>query len=72
MLTAEEIQKRTSYIKPTEESIDLHSIIRRGVASLMNRIDINVPDSREKSMAITKLEEVMFWANAGIARNHDQ
>jgi len=27
------------------------------------------PDSRERSLALTKLEECMFWANASIARN---
>ena len=27
-----------------------------------------VPDSRERSLALTKVEEAMFWANAGIAR----
>jgi hypothetical protein len=27
-----------------------------------------VPEGREQSLALTKLEEVMFWANAGIAR----
>lgn len=26
------------------------------------------PDSRERSLAITKLEEAVFWANASIAR----
>lgn len=26
-------------------------------------------DSREKSLAITHLEEAVFWANASIARN---
>ena len=30
-----------------------------------------VPPGREQSLAITKLEEAMFWANAGIARNQD-
>lgn len=28
-----------------------------------------VPVGREQATALTKLEEVMFWANAGIARN---
>ena len=31
-------------------------------------VDI-VPEGRELSLALTKLEEAMFWANAGIARN---
>lgn len=35
-------------------------------AKIINEI---VPPGREQSLALTKLEEVMFWANAGIARN---
>jgi hypothetical protein len=27
-----------------------------------------MPDGREKSLAVTKLEEAMMWANAGVAR----
>lgn len=36
------------------------------LALLINEL---CPESREKSSAITKLEEVVFWANASIARN---
>lgn len=32
-------------------------------------IDEECPDSREKSLAMTKLEEASMWANASIARN---
>jgi len=37
-----------------------------GFAHLINKL---CPDSREKSLAMTKLEEAVFWANAAIARN---
>lgn len=33
------------------------------------RLRQRCPPSRELSVALTKLEEVMFWANAAIARN---
>jgi hypothetical protein len=39
--------------------------------SLARFIDDTLPPGREKSLAITKLEEVMFWANAGLARQQD-
>jgi hypothetical protein len=32
-------------------------------------INEKCPDSREKSLAITHLEETVMWANAAIARN---
>lgn len=36
---------------------------------LADWINNNVPHGREKATALTKLEEVMFWTNAGISRN---
>lgn len=29
----------------------------------------NTPTSREQSLALTNLEQAIFWANAAIARN---
>lgn len=29
----------------------------------------NVPDSREQSLAFTKLEEAVMWANKGLSRH---
>ncbi len=45
--------------------------VLRAAAALAGLIDMTCPDGREKSLAITKLEEVVFWANAGIARHPD-
>lgn len=35
-------------------------------ALLINEI---VPDGRELSLALTKIEEAVFWGNAGLVRN---
>ena len=43
--------------------------IRNEVQKLAALINENVNDCREKSLALTKLEEVLFFANAGIARH---
>jgi hypothetical protein len=45
-----------------------HARIRGLCAQLAHAINDACPDSREKSLAITKIEEAMFWANAAIAR----
>ena len=48
---------------------------RANMDNLRNRIRLvakqvmsAVPDNRERAVALTKLEEAMFWANAGISR----
>ncbi len=54
----------------TTEKQDAHEFIRARCKDLAMDIDEVTPgNSREKSLAITKLEEVMMWTNAGIARN---
>lgn len=45
--------------------------LRSGALSVAQFIDEEVPEGREKSLALTKLEEAVFWANASIARNGD-
>jgi hypothetical protein len=51
-----------------QEKADEHASARQGCRQLADRLNELMPDGREKSLAITHLEEVMFWANAGIAR----
>jgi hypothetical protein len=72
MLTDEEIKRRTTYHAPTPEAIGKHEMVRGIVTDALFQTDTNIPDCREKSLAITKLEEYMFWANAAIARNHEK
>lgn len=57
--------------KPHEinQGQDSHMMfIRSSCSNLAIFIAQEVPPGREQALALTKLEEVMFWANAGIAR----
>lgn len=66
------IRERTEYHEPSEAAKRNHMSIRECIASMMEVVVRRVPDGREQSLALTKLEEALFWANAGIARNHDK
>ncbi|MCM3488794.1 hypothetical protein M3689_05670 [Alkalihalophilus marmarensis] len=66
----EQIEKKFKYHAPKNQSTILsHETVRNECRHLANTLDEMLPNSREKSLAITKLEEVMMWANASIARN---
>ena len=64
-----QIENNFKYHASSEEQIDDYDRIRNKAKEFAYLIDRIVPNSREKSLAMTKLEEVMMWANAGIARN---
>lgn len=52
----------------TQEKRDEHTSVRQSSRRLADELNERLPEGREKALAITKLEEVMFWANAAIAR----
>lgn len=67
-----DIQHRFAFhAATTDEKRDAHTSVRQKCRELADFINEALPDGREKSTAITKLEEVMFWGNAGLARNKE-
>lgn len=64
-----ELENRFTYHPPTEEQVGRYSDLRRAVLDLAKQIVTNTPPSREQSIALTKLDEVMFFTSASIARN---
>ncbi|WP_424862114.1 DUF7681 family protein [Streptomyces sp. MMS24-I29] len=52
----------------TDEKRDAHGSIRQACRRLADHIDETCPDGREKSLAVTAIEEAMFWGNAALAR----
>jgi hypothetical protein len=56
----------------TAEKKEEHGSIREIFKSVAIVLDDKLPAGREAALAITKLEEAMFWANAAIARNNKE
>lgn len=65
-----DISNRTEYHPPDVKTAGKHEYIRLTIHGTMVDVASVVPPGREQSLALTKLEEAMFWANAGIARQN--
>ena len=65
------IENCFTYHAPTPEKKDKFPILRSAARELAYIINDIVPDGREKSLAITKLQETVMWANTGIALSED-
>ena len=65
----EQIENNFKYHAPKGNQQERYVALRDKAKECALLIDEMCPDSREKSLAITKLEEAIMWANASIARN---
>lgn len=63
-----ELEVRFTYHAPRGDQVDSYSVLRRCAWNYAEQIVGLTPESREQSLALTKLEEVVMWANAAIAR----
>jgi len=66
---SDQIENSFTYHAPKEGQPEKYELLRAKVKELAYLIDEMCPNSREKSLAMTKLEESSMWANASIARN---
>lgn len=67
--TAKQIENNFKYHAPKGDQTVRYESIRDKARELAENINENCPDSREKSLAITNLEQSVMWANASIARS---
>lgn len=63
------IERNFTYHAPQEGQPEKYEAIRDLALTTAKFINDVCPDSREKSLSMTKLEEAVMWANAAIARN---
>jgi hypothetical protein len=64
-----DLENRFTYHPPRDDQPDRYQQIRDQALGVARMINNECPESREKSLAITHLEEAVFWANASIARH---
>lgn len=57
------------YHEPTATQAERYVLLRSKAKELADLINETCPESREKSLAFTNLEQSIMWANASIARN---
>jgi hypothetical protein len=64
-----DLKKRFAYHAPKDDATRrAHERVRAYLGQMAEEFNDTLPEGREKSLAITKLEEAMYWANAAIAR----
>lgn len=65
----DELEWRFIYHSPkNDDIIEQHRLIRLAIFETAKTVEKLCPESRERALAYTRLEEAMFWANAAIAR----
>lgn len=71
-LLMERIEENFKYYPPNGETAERYIRMRQKGKELALLIVGLCPESRERSTALTKLEECVMWANAAIARKKDE
>jgi len=72
MAQGTELDKVYTYHPPKGNQQERYVTIREMAKAFAALILGATPTSREQSLALTKLEEVVMWANSAIARNENE
>jgi dihydroorotase-like cyclic amidohydrolase len=61
-----------TYHRPFADQQKRYEQMRDGAKHLAHILNLSCPESREKSLAITSLQQAIMWANASIAINEKE
>lgn len=64
----QEVETRFIYHAPKAGQPEIYVRLRDKAKEMAILINDVCPESREKALAFTQLEDAVFWANAAIAR----
>lgn len=68
-MTSEQIANIFTYHKPFGNQPTRYELLRSQARELAETINLAAPESREKALALTNLQQAVMWANAAIAIN---
>ena len=68
-MTKEQIENIFTYHAANADPTERYQRIREWANELATIINRDCPESREKSLALTNLQQAIMWANASIAIN---
>jgi hypothetical protein len=68
-MTNEQIENTFTYHPPFGTQTQRYQDLREEARTLAKLIQEACPESREKSLALTELQQAVMWANASIAIN---
>lgn len=67
-----ELERLFNYHAPPNEAVkEAHWLVRKQMLGAAEMVVDNTPRCQERVVALRKLQEAMFWANAAVARNHE-
>lgn len=69
-MTVDELDRRFSYHPPSGDQATKQQAVRSEARQLAGLLKDACPEGRELSLALTRLEECVMWANAAVARGH--
>lgn len=61
--------KTFAYHKPSPEGIEKIARIRKAFSDFLEGLEAHVPASRERSLAVTNLEQAAMWATKAVTHN---
>lgn len=71
-MTQEQIDNTFTYHRPFGTQQVRYEALRSAARELATLIQGSCPESREKSLALTNLQQSIMWANASIAINEKE
>lgn len=63
------ITDRVDDVSVSEEKVEVLNSVRQAFIDVLEEVDDSLPESREKSLVVTKIEEAWLWVRQCVEQN---